>query len=134
MPPEFAEIAEAVILAAARRTASNRRSTPIPTSFPTTASSRCGSELMPLHDWELYRITAFWAPAAFCTVYRATDRRLNRAVAIKLLYLPAQNDVADRQRQRFIREAQAQARIEHPHICKIYEVGEVEGQPTSPCS
>ena len=130
VPPEFAEIAEAVILAARSQDSLEQTIDADPNEFSDdSVVSVRGSELMPLHDWELYRITAFLGAGGMGTVYRATDRRLNRAVAIKLLYLPAQNDVADRQRQRFIREAQAQARIEHPHICKIYEVGEVEGQP-----
>ena len=57
-------------------------------------------------------------------VYAAWDSRLTRHVAIKLL----QGDDVELV-QRFQREAQAQARIEHPGICRVYEVGEVSGQP-----
>ncbi len=128
--PEFAEIAEAVMLAARSQDSLERTIDADPNEFSDdSVVSVRGSELMPLSDWELYRITAFLGAGGMGTVYKATDRRLNRAVAIKLLYLPAQNEVAERQRLRFLREAQAQARIEHPHICKIYEVGEVDGQP-----
>ncbi|MBL9005580.1 MAG: serine/threonine protein kinase [Myxococcales bacterium] len=128
--PEFADVAEAVVLAARSQDSLERTidADQVDTSDDSVVSVR-GSELLPLRDWDLYRITGFLGAGGMGTVYRATDRRLNRAVAIKLLYLPEQSDLAERQRQRFIREAQAQARIEHPHICKIYEVDEVEGQP-----
>ena len=128
--PEFADVAEAVVLAARSQDSLERTidSDQAGESDDSVVSVR-GSELLPLRDWDLYRITGFLGAGGMGTVYRATDRRLNRAVAIKLLYLPEQSDLAERQRLRFIREAQAQARIEHPHICKIYEVGEVEGQP-----
>ncbi len=58
-------------------------------------------------------------------VFRARDTRLNREVAIK--FLPETAGVAAR--QRFQREAQAIAALNHPHICTIYEVGDDRGQP-----
>ena len=55
-------------------------------------------------------------------VYRARDPRLERQVAIKLL--PAAM-TADRQaRERLRREAMAVAALDHPYICKIFEIGE----------
>jgi serine/threonine-protein kinase len=58
-------------------------------------------------------------------VYRATDVRLNRRVAIKLLppELAFNADV----RERFLREAQTSAQLTHPHIVPIYTVDEREG-------
>jgi serine/threonine-protein kinase len=53
-------------------------------------------------------------------VYRARDRKLGREVALKLLF----DDVDG---ERLLREARAQARVEHEHACKIYEVGIEEG-------
>ncbi len=58
------------------------------------------------------------------TVYRALDTRLGRRVALKLLKSDAPEDT-----RRFMREARAQARIEHPNVCRVYEVGEVDGEP-----
>src|SRR5260370_6858049 len=55
------------------------------------------------------------------TVYKARDSRLERFVAIKLL----RADLADRPelRERFIREARTVARLNHPHICTLHDVG-----------
>ncbi|HET9783609.1 MAG TPA: protein kinase, partial [Terriglobales bacterium] len=58
-------------------------------------------------------------------VFKARDTRLNRFVAIK--FLPeAASDLA---RERFQREAQAIAALNHPNICTLYEAGEQGGQP-----
>ncbi len=55
-------------------------------------------------------------------VYRARDPRLDRQVAIKLLPTAM---AADRDaRERLRREAMAVAALDHPYICKIFEIGE----------
>src|SRR5918996_3970683 len=54
-------------------------------------------------------------------VYRAHDSRLNRAVAIKIVARGA--DVSATVRQRFEREAQAVAQLDHPNVCRVYDVG-----------
>jgi hypothetical protein len=56
-------------------------------------------------------------------VYRARDTRLNRDVALKILREDAALD-ADRL-QRFVREAQSLAALNHPHIAQIYGLEEV---------
>jgi serine/threonine-protein kinase len=58
-------------------------------------------------------------------VYRATDNRLQRRVAIKVLppELAFQQDI----RERFTREAQTAARLSHPHIVPIHTVGDGQG-------
>lgn len=57
------------------------------------------------------------------TVYKAIDLELRRQVALKFL------DLDDpRWARRFLLEARFQARIEHDHICRVYEVGEFEGK------
>ena len=58
-------------------------------------------------------------------VYRATDIRLNRDVALKVLPPELVAD-ADR-RERFVREARAASALEHPNIAVIHDIGEVEG-------
>ncbi|HYA63157.1 MAG TPA: protein kinase [Candidatus Sulfotelmatobacter sp.] len=60
-------------------------------------------------------------------VYQAHDEQLNRIVALKIL-LP--KDFTDEKaRLRLLREAQAAARLNHPHICTIHEVGQADGIP-----
>jgi len=59
-------------------------------------------------------------------VYLATDLALDRSVALKVLT----GEIASRPglRERFYREARAQARIQHPNVGHIYYIGEEEGQ------
>ena len=59
-------------------------------------------------------------------VYAAHDERLDRQVALKMIGVLAPDDQA---RKRFAREAKAAARVNHPHVCQIYEVGEDAGEP-----
>lgn len=58
-------------------------------------------------------------------VYRATDRRLKRVVAIKIL--PPELGFRGDIRSRFLREAQTAAQLSHPNIVPIYSVDEREG-------
>src|SRR5262245_6069294 len=57
-------------------------------------------------------------------VYKATDSRLNRTVAIKILS-SADREVA----ARFDHEARAIAMLTHPHICTLYDVGVADAVP-----
>ena len=59
-------------------------------------------------------------------VYRAYDPQLNRPVAIKVL--PAASFLDTSARQRLLREARAAASLNHPNVCTIYEVGDVDDQ------
>jgi serine/threonine-protein kinase len=56
-------------------------------------------------------------------VYKAFDPQLGRHVALKVLRGGA-GPV-----ERFLREARAQARVEHPNVCAVYEAGQVDGEP-----
>ena len=58
-------------------------------------------------------------------VYRATDTRLHRTVAIKVLRSELATD--GQFRERFEREAKAIAALAHPHICTLYDVGNEDG-------
>src|SRR5512145_3247914 len=62
-------------------------------------------------------------------VYKATDTRLNRTVAIKVL--PTHWVQDPEMKQRFDREAQTIASLTHPHICTLHDIGSEhrEGQP-----
>jgi eukaryotic-like serine/threonine-protein kinase len=58
-------------------------------------------------------------------VYKARQRHLNRLVALKLLPISPGQDPANV--ERFNREAQALAKLNHPHIVAIYDVGQTHG-------
>jgi serine/threonine-protein kinase len=80
-----------------------------------------------------YKITAKLGEGGMGAVYRATDTRLHRDVAIKILPPAFADDVA--RMQRFEREAQVLASLNHPNIAAIYGVEQgaivmelVEGQ------
>src|SRR5215470_8267943 len=75
-----------------------------------------------------YRIESFVAAGGMGQIYRATDTRLNRPVAIKICAGPFT--------ERFAQEAKVVASLNHPHICHLYDVGPnylvmefVEGAP-----
>jgi eukaryotic-like serine/threonine-protein kinase len=72
-----------------------------------------------------YRITASIGAGGMGEVYRATDTRLGRDVAIKVL--PAATASDPDRRKRFELEARAASALNHPNILTVYDVGEVEG-------
>ncbi len=74
-----------------------------------------------------YRIESVLGQGGMGTVYLATHRKLGRRVALKVIR--GERLWSAVARQRFWREAKAVARLDHPAICPVYEVGEVEGQP-----
>ena len=80
-----------------------------------------GAELGP------YTIVAPIGVGGMGEVYRATDRRLGRTVAIKVLPHDVTRDPT--RLQRFDREARAASRLSHPHICAIHDVGKQDGRP-----
>ena len=72
-----------------------------------------------------YLIEAPLGAGGMGEVYRATDTRLNRTVAVKVLgpHLAGRQEL----KARFIREAHAVAALDHPHICVLHDIGEHEG-------
>jgi serine/threonine protein kinase len=73
----------------------------------------------------LYHIEAEIGRGGMAVVYRATDTRLRRKVALKVL--PPELAYRQEVRTRFLREAEMSARLSHPHIVPIYSVDEVDG-------
>ena len=74
-----------------------------------------------------YRILETLGQGAMGIVYRGVDEALDRQVAIKVMSGSHGADMDAR--ARFKREAQAAARLQHPNIVTIYELGEHEGSP-----
>jgi serine/threonine protein kinase len=72
-----------------------------------------------------YRIVALLGKGGMGEVYRADDLKLGQVVALK--FLPA--DLADnpRRRERFHHEVRIARQVAHPNLCRVYDIGEVEG-------
>jgi eukaryotic-like serine/threonine-protein kinase len=73
-----------------------------------------------------YEIQSALGAGGMGEVYRAHDTRLERDVALKVL--PAAALADETARARLVREARLASKLNHPHICTIYDVGESEGR------
>src|SRR5687768_2141271 len=77
----------------------------------------------PREDFDEYQLIQVLGRGSYGVVHLARDRLLDRLVAIKFVSLPAD------ERARFLIEARAIARVQHPNVVTIYRVGENDGQP-----
>jgi tetratricopeptide (TPR) repeat protein len=74
--------------------------------------------------WGRFKLISRVGTGGMGDVYKAFDPNLNRYIALKILRYE-DPDVL----KRFVREARAQAQVEHRHVCKVYESGECDGHP-----
>ncbi|MDP9341545.1 MAG: protein kinase [Actinomycetota bacterium] len=72
-----------------------------------------------------YRIESLLGRGGMSLVYLAEDRRLKRRVALKVIAPELAQDQLFR--QRFVRESELAASLDHPNIVPIYEAGEANG-------
>src|SRR5262250_19890 len=72
-----------------------------------------------------YRILEKIGAGGQGTVYKATDTKLGRAVVIKVL--PPELTVKEANLKRFEREARLASALDHPNICTIFDLNEVDG-------
>lgn len=86
-------------------------------------SAPSGLPAFPVKDWDRYEFLSLLGQGGMGAVYKARDRRLKRVVALKFI-----RGDDDRLTKRFLQEARAQARVDHRGICKVLEVGEVQGK------
>jgi eukaryotic-like serine/threonine-protein kinase len=78
-----------------------------------------------------YEITARIGAGGMGEVWKARDTRLERNVAIKILHPGFAQD--PQARARFEREARTISQLEHPHVCRLYDVGGAhDGSPSLP--
>jgi serine/threonine protein kinase len=74
-----------------------------------------------------YQVLEFLGRGGMGIVYKARHVRLNRMVALKMISAGAEANA--KELARFHTEAEAAARLQHPNIVQIYEVGECQGRP-----
>ncbi len=72
-----------------------------------------------------YRITEKLGVGGQGTVYKATDLKLGRAVVIKVI--PPELSAKEANLKRFEREARLASSLDHPNICTIFDLDEVDG-------
>jgi eukaryotic-like serine/threonine-protein kinase len=92
------------------------------------AARPVGARLVPLEPGSrigVYELVMLLGAGGMGEVYKARDTRLGRPVAIKLLPETLVPDT--RARRYFEREAKAISRLNHPHICTLYDIGHHEG-------
>jgi serine/threonine protein kinase/formylglycine-generating enzyme required for sulfatase activity len=88
--------------------------------------------MMPEREWEPpkefdeYRIVRPLGSGGMGRVYLAYDTLLDRSVAMKFI---ADVDPNSDARDRFLIEARAAARLQHPNVAAVYRVGELDGRP-----
>lgn len=73
-----------------------------------------------------YRIIALLGKGGMGEVYRADDLTLGQAVALK--FLPDAAGTDEGLLERFRNEVRIARRVSHPNVCRVYDVGEVDGQ------
>jgi WD40 repeat protein len=103
-----------------------------PTDFPLGAIFRPRAAAGPREERQLpavpgYELLGVLGRGGMGVVYKARHLALNRVVALKMILSGAH--AGSDEVNRFRREAEMVARLQHPHVVQIYEVGEAEGRP-----
>jgi predicted Ser/Thr protein kinase len=100
-------------------------SSPRSSSSPSSDSSEDGRFLPGTLLGDRYRIISLLGAGGMGEVYRATDLRLGQAVALK--FLPEEASRDPKTLARFNNEVKIARQVAHPNVCRVYDIGEVEG-------
>src|SRR6187200_603546 len=104
-------------------------------SQPTSASGWLGSSGSIDHGrfqpgtifQQRYRVIGLLGRGGMGEVYRADDLRLGQPVALK--FLPATLKQDPQRLAQFHNEARTARQVSHPNVCRVYDIGEVDGVP-----
>jgi serine/threonine protein kinase len=109
------------------RTRSHARTEGLFPSFPspTPPSTPSGSRLAGLPTVGEYVLLSELGRGGMGVVYKAKHQTLKRVVALKMIHIDSEDD--EQYLARFQSEAEAVARLHHPNIVQIFEVGEADG-------
>src|SRR3954467_731388 len=113
---------------------------PLPT-HPPSSSSRSSSRSSAVAEYLMsegrflpgrliagrYRIIALLGKGGMGEVYRADDLTLGQAVAMK--FLPEEATSHEGMLERFKNEVRIARRVSHPNVCRVYDVGDLDGAP-----
>jgi eukaryotic-like serine/threonine-protein kinase len=94
------------------------------------AGSEPASMHVPVGYIARYRVKHLLGAGGMGMVYAPHDPELGRSVALKLIRIASDGDDAacERSTRRLLREARAMARISHPNVVTVHDVGVVDGQ------
>jgi hypothetical protein len=95
-----------------------------PEAWTQNAAGAFAAEAPGLPQSARFKLATLIARGGTADVFRAFDTTLHRFVAIKVL-----RGSGGEARDVVLREARAQAQVEHPNVCRIYEVGEIGSLP-----
>src|SRR5579871_3284730 len=115
---------------AVTRTEAISSSAPTPVSRPVSSTSSSLDEGRFLPGTLLvgrYRIVALIGRGGMGEVYRANDLKLSQPVALK--FLPEATAKNETVLGRFYNEIRIARQVSHPNVCRVYDLGDVDGQP-----
>src|SRR5690349_20402286 len=107
-----------------------------PAATPSGPSSRTPSSSSSLDEGRFlpgtllvgrYRVVALLGRGGMGEVYRVNDLRLGQPVALK--FLPEETAKNETTLARFYNEIRIARQVSHPNVCRVYDLGDVEGQP-----
>ncbi len=128
-PPSIAETiaSDATELAGGSRPAATPRDSDVPQLAASSLVEDDGRFVPGTLLGGRYRVIGLLGRGGMGEVYRATDLTLGQSVALK--FLPEEASHNPRLLERFHGEVRVARLVSHPNVCRVYDIGEVEGMP-----